>query len=87
MPVDTPNGDGSPYNIDRRLEEMSNAIAGIIQAVQVTHKAVMEEMATYREVQRGIHRDMLEVISKSRDETQDLLLLQREHRIDIMVLL
>lgn len=80
MPSDTPNGDGYANNIDRRLDRMSDVITGMIDAMQITHKAVMEELAEYRSIQRN----MLEIISESRGEIQDLLLLQREHRIDIM---
>ena len=82
MPLDTPNGDGSPGNIDRRLDRMDDVIAGMIDAVQVTHKTVMEEMAAHRH----IRRKLLDIIQQSRGEIQDLIRLQREHRIDIMAL-
>ena len=83
MPLDTPNGDGSPYNIDRRLDRMNDVTAGMIDAAQVTHKTVMEEMAAHREIQRN----MLDIIQQSRREIQDLIRLQREHRIGIMTLI
>ena len=42
----------------------------------------MEQMPAHREVQRN----MLDITQHSRGQTQDLLELQREHRIDIMAL-
>ncbi len=62
---------------------MNDVIAGMIDTVQGTHKTVMEEMAAHREIQRK----MLDAIQQSRREIQDLIGLQREHRIGIMALI
>ncbi len=72
---DTPNGDGYAYNFDRRLDRINDAIQSLLDA--------------YVEDRRLFHDTMVEMNKRhieTMEEIRELILLQREQRIDIMAL-
>ena len=72
---DTPNGDGYAYKFDRRLERINDAIQSLSGAYVKDRRLVRDTMVE-------MHSRHIETMEGIRE----LLLLQREQRIDIMAL-
>jgi hypothetical protein len=72
---DTPNGDGHAYSFDRRMDRMEAFLESLVDA-----------MGEYHRLTTARHDQIMQEITASHEEVRDLIVLQKEHRYDIMAL-
>jgi hypothetical protein len=73
--TDTPNGDGQTYSFERRMDRMEAFLQSLLAAEEHYHALLKER-----------HELVMKQIAATHEEIRDLIILQKEQRIDIMAL-
>jgi hypothetical protein len=73
--ADLINGDGAPHSFDRQLDRINDTLANLTAVM-----AVQRELAGHHHALAEKRHELV------MEEIRELLILQREHRIDIMAL-